>query len=112
MKELLVEGSTRDQVLEITGFMAADRRALYRPDCSGSGSQSCGPTEAQLAKAVSCSVRFTIAFQLDPRAVTSLRRRICWMSFALGVELLLVAAIVTRNRLCCNETVHAPQNCR
>ena len=32
LKELLVEGSTRDQVLEITGFMAADRRALYRPD--------------------------------------------------------------------------------
>lgn len=32
LKELLVEGSTRDQVVEITGFMAADRRALYRPD--------------------------------------------------------------------------------
>ena len=32
LKELLVEGSTRDQVLEITGFMAPDRRALYRPD--------------------------------------------------------------------------------
>ena len=32
LKEVLVEGSTRDQVLEITGFMAADRRALYRPD--------------------------------------------------------------------------------
>jgi hypothetical protein len=32
LKELLIEGSTRDQVLEITGFMAADRRALYRPD--------------------------------------------------------------------------------
>ena len=32
LKELLVEGSTRDQVLEIVGFMAADRRALYRPD--------------------------------------------------------------------------------
>jgi hypothetical protein len=32
LKELLVEGSTRDQVLEIIGFMAADRRALYRPD--------------------------------------------------------------------------------
>jgi hypothetical protein len=32
LKELLVEGSTRSQVLEITGFMAPDRRALYRPD--------------------------------------------------------------------------------
>ena len=30
LKELLVEGSTRDQVLEITGFMAADRRAFQK----------------------------------------------------------------------------------
>jgi len=28
----VVEGSTREQSLEITGFAAPDRRALYRPD--------------------------------------------------------------------------------
>ena len=32
MKELVVEGSTQTQALEITGFARADLRALYRPD--------------------------------------------------------------------------------
>jgi hypothetical protein len=31
-KELVVEGSTHSQELEITGFSRADTRALYRPD--------------------------------------------------------------------------------
>jgi hypothetical protein len=31
LKELVVEGSTQTQALEITGFVSADRRALYRP---------------------------------------------------------------------------------
>ena len=33
LKELVVEGSTQTQALEITGFGRADLRALYRPDC-------------------------------------------------------------------------------
>jgi len=32
LKELVVEGSTQTQALEITGFARADLRALYRPD--------------------------------------------------------------------------------
>jgi hypothetical protein len=32
LKELVVEGSTQSQALEITGFARADLRALYRPD--------------------------------------------------------------------------------
>jgi hypothetical protein len=32
LKELVVEGSTQTQALEITGFARADVRALYRPD--------------------------------------------------------------------------------
>jgi len=32
LKELVVEGSTHSQELEITGFSRADIRALYRPD--------------------------------------------------------------------------------
>jgi hypothetical protein len=32
LKDLVAEGSTRQQSLEITGFTATDRRALYRPD--------------------------------------------------------------------------------
>jgi hypothetical protein len=32
LKELVVEGSTHSQELEITGFPRADMRALYRPD--------------------------------------------------------------------------------
>jgi hypothetical protein len=32
LKELVVEGSTQTQTLEITGFARADLRALYRPD--------------------------------------------------------------------------------
>jgi len=32
LKELVVEGSTQTQALEITGFACADLRALYRPD--------------------------------------------------------------------------------
>jgi hypothetical protein len=32
LKELAVEGSTKNQTLEITGFARADLRALYRPD--------------------------------------------------------------------------------
>lgn len=32
LKELVVEGSTHTQALEITGFARADLRALYRPD--------------------------------------------------------------------------------
>ena len=32
LKELVVEGSTRTQALEIIGFARADLRALYRPD--------------------------------------------------------------------------------
>jgi hypothetical protein len=32
LKDLVAEGSTRQQSLEITGFTAGDRRALYRPD--------------------------------------------------------------------------------
>jgi hypothetical protein len=32
LKELVVEGSTQTQDLEITGFARADQRALYRPD--------------------------------------------------------------------------------
>jgi hypothetical protein len=32
LKDLVVEGSTRQQSLEITGFTASDRRALYRPE--------------------------------------------------------------------------------
>jgi hypothetical protein len=32
LQELVVEGSTLKQELKITGFTAADRRALYRPD--------------------------------------------------------------------------------
>jgi hypothetical protein len=32
LKELVVEGSTRTQTLEIIGFARADLRALYRPD--------------------------------------------------------------------------------
>jgi hypothetical protein len=32
LKELVVEGSTRSQELEITGFSHADMRAFYRPD--------------------------------------------------------------------------------
>src|SRR5579863_8708063 len=32
LKELVVEGSTQIQALEITGFARADVRALYRPD--------------------------------------------------------------------------------
>ena len=32
LKELVVEGSTQIQALEITGFAHADLRALYRPD--------------------------------------------------------------------------------
>ena len=31
LKHIVVEGSTREQSLEITGFTARDRRALYRP---------------------------------------------------------------------------------
>jgi hypothetical protein len=33
LKELAVEGSTRIQAVDITGFAGADLRALYRPDC-------------------------------------------------------------------------------
>jgi hypothetical protein len=33
LKHIVVEGSTREQSVEITGFMAPDRRALYRPAC-------------------------------------------------------------------------------
>lgn len=32
LKEMVVEGSTQTQALEITGFARADLRALYRPD--------------------------------------------------------------------------------
>jgi hypothetical protein len=32
LKELVVEGSTQTQALEITGFARSDLRALYRPD--------------------------------------------------------------------------------
>ena len=32
LRELVVEGSTQTQALEITGFTRADLRALYRPD--------------------------------------------------------------------------------
>jgi hypothetical protein len=32
LKELVVEGNTHSQALEITGFSRADMRALYRPD--------------------------------------------------------------------------------
>src|ERR1700683_4952871 len=32
LKDLVAEGSTQQQSLEITGFTAGDRRALYRPD--------------------------------------------------------------------------------
>lgn len=32
LKDLVAEGSTQQQSLEITGFTASDRRALYRPD--------------------------------------------------------------------------------
>jgi hypothetical protein len=32
LKELVVEGSTQTQALEITGFVRPDLRALYRPD--------------------------------------------------------------------------------
>jgi hypothetical protein len=32
LKDLVAEGGTRQQVLEITGFTANDRRALYRPN--------------------------------------------------------------------------------
>ena len=32
LRELVVEGSTQTQALEITGFARADLRALYRPD--------------------------------------------------------------------------------
>lgn len=32
LKDLVVEGSTQQQSLEITGFTATNRRALYRPD--------------------------------------------------------------------------------
>jgi len=32
LKEIVVEGSTQTQALEITGFARADLRALYRPD--------------------------------------------------------------------------------
>jgi len=32
LKDLVAEGSTREQELEITGFAAPNRRALYRPD--------------------------------------------------------------------------------
>lgn len=33
LKHIVVEGSTREQSVEITGFTAPDRRALYRPAC-------------------------------------------------------------------------------
>jgi hypothetical protein len=33
LKELVVEGSTDQQWLEINGFTRVDRRAMYRPDC-------------------------------------------------------------------------------
>src|ERR1700761_5649109 len=32
LRELVVEGSTQSQALEITGFARADLRAIYRPD--------------------------------------------------------------------------------
>jgi hypothetical protein len=32
MKDMVVEGSVHEQALEMTGFTAPDRRALYRPD--------------------------------------------------------------------------------
>jgi hypothetical protein len=32
LKELVVQGAVREQSLEIVGFLAADKRALYRPD--------------------------------------------------------------------------------
>jgi hypothetical protein len=32
LRDLVVEGSTQTQALEITGFARADQRALYRPD--------------------------------------------------------------------------------
>jgi hypothetical protein len=32
MKDMVVEGGVHEQALEITGFTAPDRRALYRPD--------------------------------------------------------------------------------
>jgi hypothetical protein len=32
MKDMVVEGDTHERALEITGFTAPDRRALYRPD--------------------------------------------------------------------------------
>ena len=32
LKDLVVEGCTREQDLEMTGFTAPDKRALYRPD--------------------------------------------------------------------------------
>jgi hypothetical protein len=32
MKDMVVEGAVHEQALEMTGFTAADRRALYRPD--------------------------------------------------------------------------------
>jgi hypothetical protein len=32
LKDLVAEGSTQQQSLEITSFTASDRRALYRPD--------------------------------------------------------------------------------
>ena len=33
LKHIVVEGSTREQAVEITGFTAPNRRALYRPAC-------------------------------------------------------------------------------
>src|SRR5215469_14142934 len=42
LKDLVAEGCTREQELEMTGFTAPDKRALYRPDrvalegCDGS----------------------------------------------------------------------------
>jgi hypothetical protein len=42
MKEMVVEGGVHEQALEMTGFTAPERRALYRPDrvaLEGSGDQ-------------------------------------------------------------------------
>jgi hypothetical protein len=53
LKDLVVEGCTRQQELEMTGFAAPDKRALYRPDrvalegCDGNVLQERRATPAQ-----------------------------------------------------------------
>jgi hypothetical protein len=59
LKELVVEGSTQTQDLEITGFADADLRALYRPDWVALE----GPDERRIMERQSSPEEFRSALQ-------------------------------------------------